>query len=79
MAKKVQGAVQRGVRLQKWMADALDELAEKGGHTFTDVVVELLRIELERRGYSMDIGRVSAVGAGQWTGKQDESKKEIAV
>ncbi|MCL2381839.1 MAG: ribbon-helix-helix domain-containing protein [Treponema sp.] len=56
MAKKTQQAVQKALRLPKWMVDAIDNLAEKGGYTFTDVVIELLRRELEIRGYQMDIG-----------------------
>ena len=38
------------------MAEAVEDLAEKSGHTFTDVVVELLRRELEHKGYQMDLG-----------------------
>jgi hypothetical protein len=35
-------AVQTGIRFPKWMHDAIEEIAEKGGHTFTDVVIDLL-------------------------------------
>jgi hypothetical protein len=57
MAKKKILTVQKGVRFPKWMAEAIEEIAEKGGHTFTDVVLDLLRQELNFMGYSMGIGR----------------------
>ena len=60
MAKKQVKAVQKGIRFPMWMAKAIDELAEKGGHTFTDVVLDLLRQELAEMGYSMGIGREAA-------------------
>ena len=39
------------------MADAIDEIVEQRKSTFTDVVLELLRLELKPMGYSMGIGR----------------------
>ena len=60
MALKSQKAVQKGVRFPKWMADSIEDIAKKGGHTFTDVVLDLLRQELAFMGYSMGIGRESA-------------------
>ena len=57
MAKKKVLAVQKGVRFPGWMYDAIEELAEKRGFTFTDVVLDLLRQELKEMGYTMGIGR----------------------
>jgi hypothetical protein len=39
------------------MADAIKEIAEEKGLTFTTVVLELLRQELAVMGYTMGIGR----------------------
>jgi len=50
----------QSIRFPVWIADAIEEIAEKGGHTFTDVVVDLLRQELKEMGYSMGIGREAA-------------------
>jgi len=68
MGQKGSNTIQRGLRLPLWMNDALDEIAEKTGYTFTDVVTELLRKELEFEGYTMGIGRDTA-----------ESKKPIGA
>jgi len=57
MGQKGSSKKQRSMLFPKWMADAIEGLAESGGHTFTDVVIELLRRELELRGYRMDIGQ----------------------
>ena len=51
----------RSIRFPLWMAEAIDGIAKNGGHTFTDVVLELLRKELEVEGYSMGIGRKTTV------------------
>jgi hypothetical protein len=40
-----------------WMADAINEIAEDKGLTFTAVVLDLLRQELAVMGYTMGIGR----------------------
>jgi len=57
MGQKGSAKKQRSMLFPKWMAEAVEEIAEKGGHTFTDVVIELLRRELEIRGYQMDLGK----------------------
>jgi len=59
MGRKITKTKQKGIRLPLWMADAIEELAEKKGYTFTDVIVELLRKELEFEGRTMGIGRPS--------------------
>ena len=41
------------------MSEAVGEIAENNGHTFTDVVIDLLRQELAVMGYTMGIGRES--------------------
>jgi hypothetical protein len=57
MAKKKVVSVQKGIRFPKWMYDSIQKIADEGDHTFTDVVLELLRLELEGKGYTMGIGR----------------------
>jgi len=57
VGKKGSAGKVQSIKFPKWMAESVEELAEKGGHTFTDVVVELLRRELEIRGYQMDLGK----------------------
>ena len=47
----------QSISFDKWMADAIQEIADKKGLTFTSVVQELLRQELNFMGYSMGIGR----------------------
>ena len=59
MGKKGSDKKAQSIRFPKWMADAIDEIAEKGGHTFTDVVIDLLRQELAFMGYTMGIGQDS--------------------
>ena len=50
-AKKIQS-----IRFPQWMADAIEKVAMQGNHTFTDVVLDLLRQALGRMGYTMGIG-----------------------
>jgi len=57
MAKKKVLSVQKGVRFPIWMYNAIEEIAKKKGYTFTDVVLDLLRQELNEMGYNMGIGR----------------------
>jgi N-acyl-D-aspartate/D-glutamate deacylase len=57
MAKKRQVAIPRPIRFPKWMFDALEEIADTKGATFTDVVLDLLRQELKAMGITMGIGR----------------------
>jgi len=54
------GKVQ-SIKFPIWMANSIEEIAEKGGHTFTDVVLDLLRQELAAMGYNMGIGREAAL------------------
>jgi hypothetical protein len=56
MAEKKVFKVQKGICFAKWMFDAIEEIAQKGGFAFTGVVIELLRQELAAMGYNMGIG-----------------------
>ena len=58
--KANEGKVQKPIRFDKWMADAIQEIADSRGLTFTSVVHELLRQELAFMGYSIGIGREAA-------------------
>jgi N-acyl-D-aspartate/D-glutamate deacylase len=60
MGKKGSAGKTQSIRFPKWISDALQEIAEKGGHTVTEVVIDLLRQELSIMGYTMGIGRESA-------------------
>jgi len=60
--KTNEGKIQKPIRFEKWMADAIENIAHDRGLTFTSVVVELLRQELAFMGYSMGIGRESVEG-----------------
>jgi hypothetical protein len=55
--KTNEGRTKQSIVFEKWMADALKEIAQKRGLTFTSVVLELLRQELAVMGYTMGIGR----------------------
>lgn len=55
MGKRGSAGKTQSIRFPKWMADAIDEI--KGDHTFSDVVIEFCRKELEEVGYTMSIGR----------------------
>jgi hypothetical protein len=55
--KTNEGRFQQSIIFEKWMADAIREIAENKGLTFTAVVLELLRQELAAMGYTMGIGR----------------------
>jgi hypothetical protein len=58
MGKKTnEGKVQKAIRFDRWMADAIQEIAENCGLTFTAIVIEFLREELAAMGYTMGIGR----------------------
>jgi hypothetical protein len=58
MGKKTnEGRFRRSIVFDKWMADAIKEIAEDKGLTFTAVVLDLLRQELAVMGYTMGIGR----------------------
>ena len=60
MGEKGKKTKQLGIRLPLWMVEAIQEVADNRGFTVTDVVIELLRKELEFEGYSMGIGRTIA-------------------
>jgi hypothetical protein len=47
--KTNEGRFKTSIIFEKWMADAIKEVAESKGLTFTSVVVELLRQELAER------------------------------
>ena len=58
--KSNDGKIQKPIRFEKWMADAIEEIGKNRGLTFTAVVQELLRQELAIMGYNMGIGREAA-------------------
>jgi hypothetical protein len=58
MGKKTnEGRFQQSIVFEKWMADAIKEIAQEKGLTFTAVVTDLLRQELAVMGYTLGIGR----------------------
>jgi hypothetical protein len=61
------GKIQKPILFEKWMVDAIQEIASTEGLTFTSVVLEFVRLELAEEGYTMGIGRES-------TKKKPESK-----
>jgi hypothetical protein len=61
--KTNEGKIKQSIIFEKWMADAIKEIAEDKGLTFTSVVLELLRQELAVMGYTMGIGREAAKGS----------------
>jgi hypothetical protein len=72
MAKKKTVSVERHIRVPGWMDSAIQEIADKGSYTYTDVVLDLLRQELAVMGYTMGIGREAIGGSeGEPTGKKD--------
>jgi hypothetical protein len=58
--KTNEGRHQQSIIFERWMADAITEIAQKKGLTFTSVVLELLRQELAVMGYTIGIGREAA-------------------
>jgi hypothetical protein len=70
--KANEGRTKQSIIFEKWMADALKEIAQERGLTFTSVVLELLRQELAAMGYTMGIGREAVDGSGaEPAGKRD--------
>jgi hypothetical protein len=61
--KTNEGRTKQSIVFEKWMVDAIREIAQKKGLTFTSVVLELLRQELAVMGYTMGIGREAAKGS----------------
>jgi hypothetical protein len=55
--KSNEGRFKQSIVFEKWMMDAIKEIAEDKGLTFTSVVLELVRQELAVMGYTMGIGR----------------------
>jgi hypothetical protein len=66
--KTNEGRFRRSIVFDKWMADAINEIAKDKGLTFTAVVIELLRQELAVMDYTMGIGREGS--KEEPTGKQ---------
>jgi hypothetical protein len=71
--KTNEGRTKQSIIFEKWMADAINVIAQKKGLTFTSVVLELLRQELAVMGYTMGIGR--EVGEVSSTGNPQEDAK----
>jgi hypothetical protein len=70
-SKTNEGKLKHSIVFEKWMADAIREIAREKGLTFTSVVHELLRQELAVMGYTMGIGREAADGSEkEATGKR---------
>jgi hypothetical protein len=61
--KSNKGRTKQSIVFEKWMADAIREIAQERGLTLTSVVLELLRQELAVMGYTMGIGREAANGS----------------
>jgi len=61
----------RSIRFPVWMVNSIEEIAVKGGYTFTNVVLDLLRQELNEMGYTSGIGR-EAVEAGEPVFKKED-------
>jgi hypothetical protein len=61
--KTNEGRFQQSIIFEKWMADAIREIAQDKGLTFTFVALELLRQELGIMGYTVGIGREAADGS----------------
>jgi hypothetical protein len=57
MGNKANESKKQSINFDKWMADAIQDIADKNSLTFTSVVLELLRQELSAMGYTMGIGR----------------------
>jgi hypothetical protein len=71
--KTNEGRHQQSIIFEKWMADAINEIAKEKGLTFTSVVTELLRQELAAMGYTMGIGREAVE-----SGSEAESADKLA-
>lgn len=74
MGQRGSDTVKKSINFGRWMYNAIEEIAKKGGHTFTDVVLDLLRQELKEMGYTMGIGR-EAVEAGEPVFKKEDIDK----
>jgi hypothetical protein len=57
MGRKANETKKQSLNFDKWMTDAIQDIADGNGLTFTSVVIELLRQELAVMGYTMGIGR----------------------
>ena len=60
MGKRGSAGKTQSIRFPMWMANAIQEIVEKYSHTFSEVVIEFCRKELESEGYTMGIGREAA-------------------
>jgi len=57
VGRKGNNTIKRSINFEPWMYDAIETICDAQGMTFTSVVHELLRRELEFEGYSAGIGR----------------------
>ena len=57
MGKKGSSGKIRSVKFPIWMYDAIEKIAGERKSTFTDILLEMIRLELEPMGYTMGIGR----------------------
>lgn len=56
MGKKGNDTISRSVNFDRWIYDAITEIGDKKGVTFTYALHELLRPVLQSEGYSSGIG-----------------------
>ena len=73
--KANEGKIQKPIRFDKWMHDAIQEIANKKKLTFTTIVCELLRQELAVMGYSMGIGREAELNNDKEKTQKQTTKK----
>jgi predicted DNA-binding ribbon-helix-helix protein len=66
----------RNFRLEPWIYDAIDEMAQEKGLTFTDVVNSLLGSELDFMGYSKAQYDAKTYGLGRGKEKAEERRRE---
>jgi len=78
MGKRGNDTVKRSINFDRWMYNAIEEIASKKGMTLTSVVIELLRQELDYMGYSVGIGRDTPVFDKADIDKI-EGKKEVSA
>jgi hypothetical protein len=74
MGSKANEGVKKSLNFDKWMADAIQKIADTKKMTFTSVVLELLRQELAFMGYTMGIGREGLSHSDEYDA---EAMKEI--
>ena len=57
MGSKGNNVIKHSINFDRWVHDAITDLAKKHGITFTSALQELLRVVLESEGYSSGIGK----------------------